>query len=102
MINLFICQTSIQYVIHVLTEKMHNLQVKNYVLFGELTEDLSPEGSLSDSSVGWLWRGEGGARVYRSFYKIKNSSQKILVIKENYGTPLQYSCLENPMDGGAW
>ena len=20
----------------------------------------------------------------------------------NYGTPLQYSCLENPMDGGAW
>ena len=23
------------------------------------------------------------------------------VIKINYGTPLQYSCLENPMDGGA-
>ena len=21
---------------------------------------------------------------------------------ENHGTPLQYSCLENPMDGGAW
>ena len=21
---------------------------------------------------------------------------------EGYGTPLQYSCLENPMDGGAW
>ena len=21
---------------------------------------------------------------------------------ENDGTPLQYSCLENPMDGGAW
>ena len=21
---------------------------------------------------------------------------------ENNGTPLQYSCLENPMDGGAW
>ena len=25
-----------------------------------------------------------------------------LVIGEGYGTPLQYSCLENPMDGGAW
>ena len=25
-----------------------------------------------------------------------------LVIREGYGTPLQYSCLENPMDGGAW
>ena len=25
-----------------------------------------------------------------------------LVIGEGDGTPLQYSCLENPMDGGAW
>ena len=25
-----------------------------------------------------------------------------LVIREGNGTPLQYSCLENPMDGGAW
>ena len=24
------------------------------------------------------------------------------VIGEGSGTPLQYSCLENPMDGGAW
>ena len=23
-------------------------------------------------------------------------------IKEDNGTPLQHSCLENPMDGGAW
>ena len=23
-------------------------------------------------------------------------------IREGNGTPLQYSCLENPMDGGAW
>ena len=25
-----------------------------------------------------------------------------LKIEEGNGTPLQYSCLENPMDGGAW
>ena len=25
-----------------------------------------------------------------------------LVFGEGNGTPLQYSCLENPMDGGAW
>ena len=25
-----------------------------------------------------------------------------LIIREGSGTPLQYSCLENPMDGGAW
>ena len=26
----------------------------------------------------------------------------MLYIREGNGTPLQYSCLENPMDGGAW
>ena len=26
----------------------------------------------------------------------------ICVIGEGNGTPLQYSCLENPVDGGAW
>ena len=41
----------------------------------------------------------------------KNSSQEGTVLHyytssacygEGTGTPLQYSCLENPMDGGAW
>ena len=26
----------------------------------------------------------------------------MVVEEEGNGTPLQYSCLENPMDGGAW
>ena len=26
----------------------------------------------------------------------------VQVTGESNGTPLQYSCLENPMDGGAW
>ena len=26
----------------------------------------------------------------------------IYKVGEDNGTPLQYSCLENPMDGGAW
>ena len=31
------------------------------------------------------------------------SSAKLLCdTGEGNGTPLQYSCLENPMDGGAW
>ena len=30
------------------------------------------------------------------YYSISNE------IGEGNGTPLQYSCLENPMDGGAW
>ena len=27
---------------------------------------------------------------------------RIISFGEGNGTPLQYSCLENPMDGGAW
>ena len=26
----------------------------------------------------------------------------LIIHGEGNGTPLQYSCLENPMDGGAW
>ena len=26
----------------------------------------------------------------------------LLIVGEGNGTPLQYSCLENLMDGGAW
>ena len=39
-------------------------------------------------------------------YKSKSNKVKINKLKyyllEGNGTPLQYSCLENPMDGGAW
>ena len=46
---------------------MHNLKVKNYVLFGGFSEDVSPEDSLSDHSEGLLQRSKGEARIYRSF-----------------------------------
>ena len=36
----------------------------------------------------------------------ENGNREMLVgsfsFGEGNGTPLQYSCLENPMDGGAW
>ena len=49
----------------------------------------------------------GGAAVYgvaqsRTRLKRLSSSNSILIHGEGNGTPLQYSCLENPMDGGAW
>ena len=31
-----------------------------------------------------------------------NSNSKETVAKKGNGNPLQYSCLENPMNGGAW
>jgi len=33
-------------------------------------------------------------------FRVRNSLK--LELGEGNGTPLQYSCLENPMDGGAW
>ena len=41
---------------HLSTEKKkkHNLKVKKYLLFGGFSEDLSPEESCSDLSVGLL------------------------------------------------
>ena len=34
--------------------------------------------------------------------KEKDEYHILTHIREGNGTPLQYSCLENPMDGGAW
>ena len=40
---------------------------------------------------------------YRIWIRINLDLHSIsLTSGEGNGTPLQYSCLENPMDGGAW
>ena len=54
----------------------------------------------------------GKVRVFFKSIELKNSSNYFTVYLLGYtmypyfgegnGTPLQYSCLENPMDGGAW
>ena len=36
------------------------------------------------------------------YFKIWAWKYIIVYVGEGDGTPLQYSCLENPMDGGAW
>ena len=33
---------------------------------------------------------------------VVNKAEVDAFLGEGNGTPLQYSCLENPMDGGAW
>ena len=43
--------------------------------------------------------------IYIFYFELKGStylSISRMSIREGNGTPLQYSCLENPMDGGAW
>ena len=48
-------------------------------------------------------------QIANSHWIIEKKSKKVpekhlflLYCGEGSGTPLQYSCLENPMDGGAW
>ena len=35
-------------------------------------------------------------------FGIVNQAEVDVFLREGNGNPLQYSCLENPMDGGAW
>ena len=42
-----------------------------------------------------LWQSHRDSTLYIQ-------ANKQTVAGEDSGTPLQYSCLENPMDGGAW
>ena len=59
-------------------KELHNLKVENHVLFSRFSEDLSLEGSLSDSSERLLRRGKGGA-VYMSFC---NKNQAVRTAKD--------------------
>ena len=45
--------------------------------------------------------GGEGMGVSRLFFP-NLLTMSIYIYGEGSGTPLQYSCLENPMDGGAW
>ena len=53
--------------------------------------------------------GQGyGIKIRHSNYYVENINKQAIRIYyrqssgEGNGTPLQYSCLEDPMDGGAW
>ena len=48
---------------------------------------------------------QNGARLSSERYKVHviyNYVSVLIRIGEGNGTPFQYFCLENPMDGGAW
>jgi len=63
----------------------------NILLYGHIIFCLSAEFCLSSLSV------DGNLGCFHFGGIIKSA-----MTGEGNGTPLQYSCLENPMDGGAW
>ena len=70
---------------------------------------LEKEMTTHSSVLAWRIPGSGepgglpsmGSQQSRTRLK-RLSSSSITPFGEGNGTPLQYSCLENPMDGGAW
>ena len=40
--------------------------------------------------------------IVHNFKEFNSCMWLVTTIGEGNGTPLQYSCLENPIDGGAW
>ena len=60
-----------------------NLVKRNYQRFNKVHIGGSPPELLSE-------------------YYTAESCEKLSATRDWYGTPLKYSCLENPMDRGAW
>ena len=68
------------------------------------------EADILESEVKWaleiitMNKASGGDGILVELFQIlKDDSGKVLYsVGEGNGTPPQYSCLENPMDGGAW
>ena len=67
----------------------------------ELEDETLEITSEEQNNVKRMKRAEASLRDIWDHIKCTNI-QIIGVPEEGNGTPLQYSCLENPMDGGAW
>ena len=59
---------------------------------------------ISEGKIGWLVALVESELLWSSntWSTTKDLSASACQVGEGNGTPLQYSCLENPMDGGAW
>ena len=68
---------------------------RSFVVFGSAFRSLT---ILSLFCV-WYWTSLVAQTVKRDLGSIPGSGRSP---GEGNGSPLQYSCLENPIDGGAW
>ena len=53
-------------------------------------------------SKSWPCLGQSWCQIPRLLNLEDKLECLVSIVREGYGTPLQYSCLENPMDRGAW
>ena len=62
------------------------------------------EMATHSSVLAWRisWTGEPSGLLSMGSHRVGHYSSDLACIGEGNGNPLQYSCLENPRDGGAW
>ena len=62
---------------------------------------IPPSNTVGAGSIpGWETKALRAAGCGQKVKKKKINWERLVQVSN--GTPLQYSCLENPMDGGAW
>ena len=57
---------------------------------------------LANCLLYWWFQNSWSVTILRSYSDIDDFKTPSQSLGEGNGTPLQYSCLENPMDRGAW
>ena len=67
-------------------------------------DTLTQRGPVLQEKDDWYIQNIGGGREERTkgCFKSKCTVKGTESYEDGNGTPLQYSCLENPMGGGAW
>ena len=84
-----------------------NIQKTKIMASGPITS-WQIDGETMETVANFIW---GGSKITDDYsHEIKRQlllGRKVMtnldsIFGEGNGTPLQYSCLENPMDGGAW
>ena len=60
----------------------------------------SNSGDSAEEKQAWYYPSQRARGL--GFYYVVYLTLTAPLLGEGNGTPLQYSCLENPMDGGAW
>ena len=72
--------------------------------FHALEKKMAPHSSTLAWRISGMWEPGGLPSLgsHRVRHDWSDLAAAALVLREGNGTPLQYSCLENPMDGGAW
>ena len=106
-IRLNLLHFKLEYTIHILNTGQKNLSQVEEVVFRHLFLSLYAENRQSEN----IWRFIFYHSLYSKyvffflqacFHVEVNVNVLFKLIGEGNGNPVQYSCLEKPMDGGAW